>query len=564
MPPSNEPPAAAPASWGAWLHALWGHRAQLVPLATPPEAIDAARPILTGHCDGERVLHLPLQAGRATDRQWGIAAAAHAAAHWRFGGPPQPRAGLKPVQLALLAVLEDARVEALAMAQLPGLRALWLPHHSGGDAPQGTGFEALLSRVARALLDPRTSDPHPWVRRVRAAFFDAGHGDLSAHTPEAVRALASRLGNEAGQMRLPFNPGSYGVHPAYRDDNSWMWLPDEAPASDTRLGADRNPAVEPGQHVPSADDAPRPLGPEAPLRLYPEWDARIGRYRRDWCGVRERLAGGPAVRAALPLPHAGLERQLRQGLAKLCHGPRQARGRAPWGDEFDSMALVDVLVRRNAGQPPAPDIYRRIVMPHSPLAVLLLVDASLSTGQAPVGGSALLDDLLAVALATAQALEWAGHCAEVMSFCSHGRQRVEVGILKGWDEAADARSVIERCLAQRAAGSTRMGAALRHAAASARSRAAPAARRPMVLMLSDGAPHDIDEADPRYLPGDLKRAVGEAQRSGVGVRALLVESEQGQVDGRLAQRSFGPGAWAVMKDLRTLPALVGRLLQAVP
>ncbi|HEY8355935.1 MAG TPA: hypothetical protein VIL30_00630, partial [Ramlibacter sp.] len=128
MPPSSELPEP-PASWGAWLHALWGQRATLAWL----EARDA-RPVLVGKAGDDGVLYLPV-AGHVV----APAAAAHAAAHWRFGGAPQSRKGLKLVQQALFQVLEDARIEALALRELPGLRALWLPFHAGEDAPAGNG-----------------------------------------------------------------------------------------------------------------------------------------------------------------------------------------------------------------------------------------------------------------------------------------------------------------------------------------------------------------------------------------------------------------------------------------
>ncbi len=36
---------------------------------------------------------------------------------------------LKPLQVALVNLIEDARVETLAMQRLPGLRRVWSPYH---------------------------------------------------------------------------------------------------------------------------------------------------------------------------------------------------------------------------------------------------------------------------------------------------------------------------------------------------------------------------------------------------------------------------------------------------
>src|SRR6187200_81863 len=101
----------------AWLHAHWGAQARvaLLPPAEGPDQDEASqRAILTDSVIpaeagiqgiGSRTLQLPLRAKAWPDLA--AAATSHAAAHWQFGGPPQPRAGLKPVQLALFGVLED-------------------------------------------------------------------------------------------------------------------------------------------------------------------------------------------------------------------------------------------------------------------------------------------------------------------------------------------------------------------------------------------------------------------------------------------------------------------------
>ena len=53
------------------------------------------------------------------------AAAAHAAAHCVFSTQQFERKKLKPVQMAIISLLEDARVEQLAIQEMPGLRRLW-------------------------------------------------------------------------------------------------------------------------------------------------------------------------------------------------------------------------------------------------------------------------------------------------------------------------------------------------------------------------------------------------------------------------------------------------------
>ena len=97
------------------------------------------------------------------------AAAAHAQAHLVFGGPRFPVKTLKPLQTALVTLVEDARIEHLAMRQLPGLRRLWSPYHTALPAGIATA-PMLLVRLARALFDPDYRDDDGFVRKGRDLF----------------------------------------------------------------------------------------------------------------------------------------------------------------------------------------------------------------------------------------------------------------------------------------------------------------------------------------------------------------------------------------------------------
>jgi len=503
MRPSTE--EAPPPHWRAWLRALWGDAA-----AIEWQLANGVRPVLTGRAAGERVLHLPV----ADDERLALAAAAHAAAHWRFGGPVQVRAGLKPVQQALFAVLEDARVEALALRELPGLRALWLPFHAGDDAPAGNGFEALLARLARSLLEAAPADPHPWIARARAMVF-APDGALALATPQAVRAAASLLGNDVGQMRLPFQAATWCVHAAYRDDGSWLWEPEaRAPDSQTTLA----------RHVAQDAAMVRPERAQAetvePAACYPEWDGRIRRYRPDWCRVYTREVAPQPVRGDPPRPPHASVRAMARGLLQLRDPLPRLSGRDAAGDELHPVAMLEARVQQRAGHLPDERVYRRREWPPPRLAVQLLVDASASTGDPGPRGRPLLAELLALALAGCEALERAGHRSALLSFCSRTRERIDVLALKHWHEPAASPVVRGRCAAQGCGGSTRTGAALRHVTRTVQAFAGGEGRQPLVLVLTDGDVHDVDAPDPAYLRADLRQAVFEAQRSGVAVQFL--------------------------------------------
>ena len=456
---------------------------------------------------------------------------AHAAAHRRFGGPPQPRQGLKPVQQALLGVLEDARVEWLAAAEWPGLRAWWRPHHPQDPAAAGQGFEDLLARLSAALLDPGWQDPHPWIARVRQAFFERDGRTLALRTPEAVREAASRLGNDIGQMRLPFNARTYRVHARYRDDNHHLWLPSEE---------DREALTLPDLGEPSEAPAPPPPPSPAvwvlgePVARYPEWDHRIGRYRPDWVTVHEHPwpatttanAPGPDAAAVRQLLHRTRRRQLTSGRGHL---------RDIAGDELHSVALVEHALARRAGHLPDPRVWCRPAPRRQVQGVLLLVDASVST-------TAELGAWQQQVQQAAWALQRLAQPCAVWAFGSDGRHRVRLQRLKDWSDRCE--SVPWGRL--QPGGSTRLGAALRHAARlCAQGMRTQALAGCTVLLLTDGELHDIDVHHSGYLEADLRQALRELRARGIRVQGLLPAPSPTlrRALGASACHAIGPAAW---------------------
>lgn len=74
-------------------------------------------------------------------------------------------------------------------------------------------------------------------------------------------------------------------------------------------------------------------------------------------------------------------------------------------------------------------------------------------------------------------------------------------------------------------GSTRTGAALRHATAWMQAPGTQAAgTRRQILLVTDGEPHDVDVHDPRDRAHDLRRAIAEACRLGIGVDSLTPDA----------------------------------------
>lgn len=537
-----------------YLRALWQREFRLQPCERPATQL---RPYLT-----EAGMHLPPRYASHRGvmlRELYHAAAAHAAAHDAFSNIQFERRKLKPLQLAIVSLLEDARVEQRAIDAMPGLRALWLQFFDPRGR-EGNSAEALLLRLSHQLLDPTRVDDNPWVMKAKRLYLAS---QAESSDPRPLREIGIVLGTDLGQMRAQFNAKTYLVEPLYRDDNLFLWdsdtPPEETRVDDTGFSF-RDTALKSHQQFDDrADDDPRfklcevatagedeaGNSDEQQLR-YPEWDARIGRYRADWCSIIERR---PQPDHACTLRdglsrHAALSAHLAQRLQARKLGQMQRLRRQPDGDELETDALVRAFAALRAGQLPDTDLFRRTHRPKPDLSVLLLLDLSASTRTA-LGDTTLLALIREASVLLADAIARGGDRIAIHGFNSNGRHEVNYFRFKEFGEPMDD-VALGRLAAVDGALSTRMGAAIRHA--SRLMRDCRSTQR-LVLALTDGEPHDIDVYQPGLLAADAARAVVRSAAEGTPVFCVSVDPK---ADAYLRQ-IFGPHHYLVIDSITQLP-----------
>ena len=513
-----------------------------------------------------QTIHLPTSRPAADDAaawHWYRAAAAHACAHLVYSPPVFDGRGLGPIVRALLGVLEDARVEALACRELPGLRRLWAPLHTA-SARDGEGFEALLLRLARSLIDPAHDDSHPWVRKGRRLFFVEPESQvLALRRPAELRVAATLLGNDIGQMRLQFNARLYVPGPDYRDDSRWMWpAPESHEPATAGGGVARAAHSSPHDDTPPVDTRPdnTPPGnspPPTPPCHYPEWDRLIARLRPAWCAVFEQPADPPSGGDASVIRVDPLTHPLRTPLRRaLAHAASRAAKRLQIGEEGERLnagALVRAGIAQRLRLPVDARVHLRSQRARPRGRAVVLIDQSASSAEAwGRSGRSLLQGAGEVAALVVAAFEAVGVTAALGAFCSSGRSRVQVRLVKDFTDALDA-PALGRLGALRSLHSTRLGAAIRHAAG--RLAAGPPGDARQLLLVTDGQPHDIDVHDPHYLVEDARRAVLQAERQGVRVACLVLDSAGAAV----ARRVFGARRVAVLDTIDRLPQAARRL-----
>ncbi|HCY16857.1 MAG: hypothetical protein A2Z93_10485 [Curvibacter sp. GWA2_64_110] len=478
-----------------------------------PDSTAEQRPILSASH-----LLLPADAVGACHAQQAIlqrAAMAHAAAHLLYSPPAQTSSTLKPMGLAVVSAIEDARVEALLMQRLPGVRR-WFVQSQAESDPHGLDFASLIARLGFALLDEQQMDGSHWVHKART-LFAAARQQHGLEDYIAFRRLAGILANDLGQMRVRFNPRQYAVPAPYRDDNSYLWQHGASADAPSEALQVQVPAAPPPSDSTDDTDTAQATPEDGPVHLYPEWDYRLQRERRDWCTVRE---------AALPHHRTRPTTAVSPDATLLQPPPsrrlsRSQRLRRQWeGEDIDLDAAIDIMVERRLRLAPDGRLFMRAGHETPRCSVLVLLDLSASTGERLAGAQhSLLEVEQQAALLLARSALAGQDRIAIHGFASDTRAAVHYVRLLDFGAALDAAST-SRILSTRAAWSTRIGAALRHATQCLQEERS---EQRAIVLVTDGAPSDIDVFDTRHLTEDARAAVQEAQRQGVQTYGLAVD-----------------------------------------
>ncbi len=507
------------------------------------------------------------------------AAITHVGAHIQFSGPRKKPKSLKPIQISIISILEDARVELLAGRKFPGLLRLWKSFHTvtgharpvqEKDQNRACNVVAdrtpvtnnLLARLARALIDDEFQDDNPWVQKGRRLFLDAGPDWNDA---DDIRRIGVLLGNDLGQMRLQFNAKSYTVEPRYRDDNLGLWDFGE-PSDDMSEDLDVITASMRIEQVETDDQedarqAPdeteinavsKPVKPDdeqgVPICKLPEWDYLAGSLRPNWVTVIDhKTPTAPAHIIADRLEkHPNITKKIEALVRQSKVGQTKRLRRQHEGDRLDLDACIQNRIDLRLGQISDVGLYEINAFSARDLSVLVLLDISESTKDLINGTSTSLFHLERDATALlAHAMDGMGDPFAIHAFCSNGRNELRYHQIKNF--GAPYNDYAKSQLAGMRPGlSTRLGGALRYAGTSI---AVQSNKRKLILVITDGEPSDIDVPDKSYLLEDGRKAVVELASQGIDVFAVGLDST-GQSD---LARIFGPRNTLQIDRIESLP-----------
>ena len=563
-----------------YLRSLWARDFFLRPAAADLEGF---RPFLEA-----RVLHLPDAVddlGDVTGLELYRAMAAHMAAHLMYTPEPLSAEELSPAQMFFIGLLEDARVEYNAMQEFPGLGRLWRRVLEAGQAQGEPVHEAapLIERIALALMDPQIQVGDEKIDALLRRFHEQiGDNRLRPHFSwemgmELFHLLTQRKAVPSlrllERLRLP-----------HRDDNRLVWDFDELawtdsveyiPASQRQVRRHVS-AVEMANEVDcelAGDDAqeiwicsteffPYEDAGEATVSYnqmwgkepisdpfhYHEWDYQVQLHRPDWATVYERrpAKGNPEDIDRILVEHKPISHRIKQIIDRLRPQGVIRERKLEDGDQIDINAAVDAMIDIRMDRQPDPRITMRNIIHRRDLAIVILLDLSESTNEKVPGSEKTILELTREAAAlVGTAIHGIGDAFAIHGFASDGRHDVHYYRFKDFNEAFDDEPKA-RLAGMQGGLSTRMGAAMRHAAHHLLNRPE---RRKLLLLVTDGEPADIDERDPQYLRQDTKKAVEELHTQGITSYCLTLDPNADQY----VQRIFGATHYTIVDHVERLP-----------
>ncbi|MHB1093332.1 nitric oxide reductase activation protein NorD [Thiobacillus sp.] len=528
-----------------YLRGLWQDGDHLVPYSTAFDEI--RKPIPYYDKLGIRLPDVFDDAGDIAGIDRYRAVLAHIVGHRRWS-EAQIADNWSPFQRMAVEFFEDCRIETLLIREYPGLRRIFLALHpqpveDACDPETTSCLRHRMAMLSRALLDPhhayRDADLNDFVQRFHAVM---QQGESSTREIAALALnYVARTRRQSDQLaRIHFADTVVD----YRDDNRQLWKFIEE--GDEEAAFDEKRKIEPDREI-------RGLPP----RHYHEWDYNSQTYRPDWASVYEALhaSGNPADIDRLLQKHGALAKRLKKMLDLLKPQDRVRIRYQEEGSELDLDVALRSLIDFKGGAIPDP----RINMSHRTdgrdIAVMLLLDLSESLNERAAGSDQTILELSQEAVSLlAWAIEKLGDPFAIAGFHSNTRHDVRYLHIKGYGEAWND-DVKARLAAMRAGYSTRMGAAMRHAAHYLGAR--PADKK-LMLILTDGQPSDVDAHDERLLVEDARQAVKELDQEGIFTYCISLDPKADEYVGDIFGRQY-----TVVDHVERLPERLPQLFMAL-
>jgi hypothetical protein len=329
--------------------------------------------------------------------------------------------------------------------------------------------------------------------------------------------------------------------------NAWAASEASERGEETMTGAERWMAGE---------AAEQGLEPGEEAFEYDEWDRDLSDTRLGWCRVVEKRVkrGDRSFVELTRSRYRGVISSIRHQFQLMRpEGMRRVANELD-GDDYDLNALIDFVIDRRADGRQSERVYTRRLRRERDVAVSFLLDQSSSTartiGRHPLQpythpGRRIIEVEKEGLVLMSEALEAVGDPYSIYGFTSEGRRNVKFYVVKDFDEPY-AGEVEQRIGGINYQNNTRLGAAVRHAAAKLRRQQA---RTRLLIVLSDGRPYDHDYGDARYAREDTREALRQARLDGITPFCVTIDRDS---ESELRDL-YGEVGYTIIDDVLSLP-----------
>lgn len=253
---------------------------------------------------------------------------------------------------------------------------------------------------------------------------------------------------------------------------------------------------------------------------YDEWDFKKRNYLPGFCKVypKSQIKTHPSYYKNTMAKYKTTLNGLRKMLTSVNNKMQQQR-RQLQGEAFDLDALTDLYTDIHSGKSPDERVYLSNRKKNKDIAILVLLDLSLSS-DGYAAGNRVIDVEKEVSILFGEILHEFDIDFAIDGFYSKTRNFTTYLTLKdfneGWNTAKHKIGAIEPN------GYTRIGPALRHAGARLDQ---IDSKNKWIIVLSDGKPNDYDKYEGQHGIQDIKQALRELNERKINSYALAIEAQ---------------------------------------
>ncbi len=329
--------------------------------------------------------------------------------------------------------------------------------------------------------------------------------------------------------------------------NAWAASEAESDGEETLTGAER---------WMSGESAEQELEAGEEAFEYDEWDRDLSDTRVGWCRVVEKRVkrGDRSFVELTRSRYRGVISSIRHQFQLMRPESLKRVANELDGDDYDLNALIDFVIDRRADGQQSERVYTKRLRRERDVAVSFLLDQSSSTartiGRHPLQpythpGRRIIEVEKEGLVLMSEALEAVGDPYSIYGFTSEGRRNVKFYVVKDFGEPY-AGEVEQRIGGINYQNNTRLGAAVRHAAAKLRRQEA---RTRLLIVLSDGRPYDHDYGDARYARDDTREALRQARLDGITPFCITIDRDS---ESELRDL-YGEVGYTIIDDVLSLP-----------